>query len=558
MIFKLADIELHIGDEYVEAAEQLIAQHLVPKLYTVDKNLYTANIETDDFYEIEIQLTGKRVKAYTCDCKNYLKNGICEHITAVLLQLRKQVKEQTDQLVVKKEQKPVKLNINSVLRQVSAEELQTFVRKYAKRDRQFSLQLKAHFARKIELASPFEKYAQLLTSAIRLERNAKGFFKTGGLGRVLRIVEDIFFHAETALNQLDYQECLAALRAVIKQLHLIERFGKKSPRIKEAALSGLSILSRLQQQEIAPALESQLWNLVLETAFHPTLIRQHYTDSLKDILSKMANTTARQKKLLEQIQPIRQHSELDLSIRKMFSLWEIMLLEKCSDTTTLHSRFEEIILNPQLLKQIIADYRNAGERLRSKKLIEQALQFVKNGTLSVYLQDELLQISLELQDFPLARTLSRQLFLQQSELKYFAAYKSANPDNWDQAYRNLIEELQQKKTGKSQRILAEIYVREGHSEALIQLLQETASLDLLLQFDHYLLPEQASVVRQLYHQLLEDYLQDHLGLPASQKVRLAIQHLHQIQATKLARQLLTFIREKYAWRQSLMEELEIF
>ena len=62
----------------------------------------------------------------------------------------------------------------------------------------------------------------------------------------------------------------------------------------------------------------------------------------------------------------------------------------------------------------------------------------------------------------------------------------------------------------------------------------------------------------IYQQILNQYLNNHLGRTPSVKIRTVIAHLHEHEKHEVASQLVQAFRDQYAERHSLMEELAWF
>jgi len=99
MNFELKNIESFIPDSDLEAASELMQKDLVRTIRSLEKNLWTAQVsetfedlEQKIFFEVEVKLTGKKVKACTCECDFFqsnkkAKNNFCKHIITTLFAL---------------------------------------------------------------------------------------------------------------------------------------------------------------------------------------------------------------------------------------------------------------------------------------------------------------------------------------------------------------------------------------------------------------------------------------------------------------------------------------
>ena len=177
MNFEIKNIESFFPEKVVEQAEALLHEGLVQGIVYLEKKIWTMRVgesyeELKDgkAFEVEIQLTGKKVKRVTCDCDFFQQNlsakkNHCKHIVAGLFALlkhllKKEIEKQKASRTTSFKHK--KLTTVSVLNSVDSDALKNFVRAYARTDKKFALSLKARFAHAVEVENDKEKYLQLL------------------------------------------------------------------------------------------------------------------------------------------------------------------------------------------------------------------------------------------------------------------------------------------------------------------------------------------------------------------------------------------------------------
>jgi len=124
-------------------------------------------------YETEIQLTGRKIKDYRCDCADFDRREQCAHFAALvaIVHLRKQPK-------AKKSAAPrrTQLSMKKLLNSIEDHELRTFVHDYARKHSDFALDLKVRFAEALPLSNRFEQVITRLfkrTGATFSPRQAK-------------------------------------------------------------------------------------------------------------------------------------------------------------------------------------------------------------------------------------------------------------------------------------------------------------------------------------------------------------------------------------------------
>ena len=106
--------------------------------------------------------------------------------------------------------------------------------------------------------------------------------------------------------------------------------------------------------------------------------------------------------------------------------------------------------------------------------------------------------------------------------------------------------------------IARILFEESRFDALSQYILRLQSLDLLQHYGHSWPTERMEEVESLYMEILQAYLNNHLGRKPSQRVREVLEQLFEVGMTEMAERLLTRFRSDFSGRQSLMEELEVF
>ncbi len=131
--------------------------------------------------------------------------------------------------------------------------------------------------------------------------------------------------------------------------------------------------------------------------------------------------------------------------------------------------------------------------------------------------------------------------------------------SWEKIKAQVLKALHKQSFSVAKRdIIAKIYASEQDLDGLFQFLQETRSIDLLLEYDHHLRSDQSPLIYDLYLDLLSEYLNQHLGRHASVKVKKVLAHLQASGAQAFVDQLLKAFRLEYQTRHSLMEELSDF
>ena len=169
MNFLLQKLESHIDEGALIEGESLLEAGAANGLFELEKHLWLATV---DGHEVELKVSPSKVLGGTCECERFAEEGMCEHLAALMMAVRRkqQAHKQKREQEKKESQGPRKLTTGIVLDNVNLEELAEFVRDYAKANRNFAIALKARFASIVTEIGGNEKYMQLLESTIKAVR----------------------------------------------------------------------------------------------------------------------------------------------------------------------------------------------------------------------------------------------------------------------------------------------------------------------------------------------------------------------------------------------------
>ena len=134
----------------------------------VDKNLWTFEVQDDQLFEIELFISGNKIKRSSCDCKVFLEHKVCPHIVAALFSYR-------ENNPVKKISKPKpalktqikRINLSEILEGTSRDDLVYFLLNQASKDQKLSIALKSRFIHYFKSGSKVNKYRLLLNEIIK-------------------------------------------------------------------------------------------------------------------------------------------------------------------------------------------------------------------------------------------------------------------------------------------------------------------------------------------------------------------------------------------------------
>ncbi|MFK8008152.1 MAG: hypothetical protein AB8H03_17475 [Saprospiraceae bacterium] len=536
------------------------------KIWTMKVGESYEELKEGNAFEVEIQMSGKKVKRGTCDCDFYQqnlssKNNHCQHIVAGLFALRKHLleKELERQKAIRVTPfKHKRLTTISVLNSVDPEALKNFVRAYARTDKKFALSLKARFAHAVEVENDKEKYLQLLQATFSSVTTTKDKIKYNSLQQIQLVITDILDHVDDAIALEHYSEASDILQAIIIKLSPnIKRAENHEDRILELLNAAFSFLKNLIKKDLPPELKREIWQFCFEK-FDGREHKKYGTNS--HFLAFLLDLTTEKEYaaiLLEKIENELTNT-FDKKKKGVLLLFKMKLVERF-EKTSLSAFIEANLEESEVLLAAIKNSVSQKKYEDAQQLALKGLDMQKNVTVKNELDDILLNIALKTQQKQDITVYARKRFLVTYEFHFYHILKNTVSKGWKKEVKNLLDLMEKQPfSPQKKNTFAELFAQEKMYKKLIEFIKKNRSLDLLEKYDIQLIDDFKKEIFELYEELLDGYLRNHLGRQTSTKIRDIFYHLKNIGATKLVYKLAKQYREEYPERHTLMEELNMF
>ncbi len=560
MNFPLQKLEAHLDEESLIGGENLLEQGAVGRLFELEKHLWLANVEG---YEVEVQISPSKVTGGTCECAEFLEKGLCRHLAAVLLKLRR--KQQARKEKREKAQKAApsssrRLTTGIVLDNVELEELIEFVRDFARTNRNFAIALKARFASSVSEIHGKDKYLQLLESTIGAVRKPDRSITIRGSQRLLKVLEELHQHLSQSMLEADFVEAANIAWSIIEKVTpIIRKARDKQQELTGHVRNAFESLRQMVDRKPAPSLLKDIWAHALNE-HHKIAYRSTGVDlQFFKLMVQLAQDETQMEQLEEAILQHREKYRSEKRPTAPLLLIELSALEKRGETEDARQLMERNLMEPEVLQYAIQQAQRKGKTPRVKALAITGLRLRPPAEEKEKLEELLLQLSEKSGEQEDINHYARQRFLDTFDFSYYQKAKRAADSRWDEQVDEMLRQLRQLPYSPRRRdTIARMYAEEGRYGQLMNYAEEVKSLDLLQQFSRYLIGPERERLYALYRQLLGDFLKSHLGRKTSQRAREALAHLYQIGADDLAGQMIEEIRANYPERHSLMDELTLF
>lgn len=524
MNFPLKQIEQHLSDALVVAGERLTQSEAVRNLTEVDKHLWTATIERN---EVEIQISPSRVRAVSCDCPFYQEEGLCEHIAAGLLVLRRKKQQEEAAREAKKRARkaPTKLTTATILSSISPEELEQFVRDYARSNRAFSLQLRARFAKDVPLADDQNAYALVIEAAVADAQRRDGSIRYKGVLKLVRLLKELTEQTGEQFARGNYGEVHRLVSALWTGLApTARRAGKNSERIEVFLEENMKTYRRLLDKDLSPELRSAIFRNALQTLRQAPARNLGYDHLWFDLLFALADDVEHHEPLLEALDGLigdYPHRCIVLLGLKMDTLEALGRGEEAIHIANEYAHQPELIARAATQEVRRRNYTRAEELLRESfhHTSEQRnlpLQRAQAELFSAQGREEE------------AFAQSRVIFLRTKKMEDFEQLRSTLPPaRWKEELPAIIDRLRE--YGPAQyHTLEAIFAREELFDLLAERLLEQGDPNHLETFARQLFEKAPDLARTLYQEVLTNYLKEHFGKAAGETLQQTSNFLRRI------------------------------
>ncbi len=560
MNFLLQHIELHIDETSLLQGERLLEGNRISYCAEQERNLWVATVEAGHTYEIEIKISPSRVTAATCECDRFREAEMCGHVAAVLLQVRNLQQVRKEKARQNAPSKRMKLSADMILNAAPAEDLQAFLREYARLDRTFALALKARFAGMVTGIGSQEKYGQILESAISMARKSDRTLNKKGSQQLLGAVQELLAQAEDHCARGLYAEAMDIAQATIEKIPAVMNKAQGyEANLRNAVEKALELLQDLSEKALPPALRESLWHYCIEEFGRMTHRMHQFDNRFFQIMMVLSVGMRQQKQLLEWMdEQLNRYAQEKRDPSQMIIL-QLQWAEKVAGKKAFFDKAAQYAHLQNVLKYTVERSIALQQTAKARKLIQNLLKKGNALEFSGEIEEMLLRIALHEKDIGAVAVYARKRFLATLQDTYWELLREHAPEDRETFFEQIVESLHKLPTSPQKwQAIAGVYASEGRYENLIDYLRRANSIELLAQFDHLLLPRFEEEVGQLYRILLLQYLKNHIGFRPSRRIRELLDHLAEIGAPELASSLISLFKASYPERQSLMEELKSY
>ncbi len=563
--FPLSDIELNIDDDLLEKAEQLEQKQAFKALSEVEKGLWTSRFDESEegITETEVQLSGSRVRNYTCECEVFRQYNICHHIALTLIALRRRRQREADarqerqQMIqkMKETESPSRLTIPNILKKIDTSELMEFVSDYARSDKQFAIALKTRFAGSLNAENDLSHYKTLIDNTLKSVKNPKGKITPKGWLQVLTMVDELRQKSESHFKKGILQVSFDLIKMTLPIVHRFLR-STDSPKIKmeKRQIYMMEILRGVSELGISPELKENIWEFIRQE--YNQNARYVFSDRLYDWLLKNGDTPTRYEQFSTDIDHQIDSFSQNLEVKDRLLTQKIQLLQKNGRTEEASRLILSSSQNPEVLFFAIENALEGGDFVLAKSLSINGLEIFKNTTSTLYqIEEFLFSIAEKSSDTEGVLFYGQKLLVRTLDMSYWEKLKSLYMGV--SRVREIVESIENQPYRIEKRdALAAIYFSENEIDKLIEFIKNLQSLELLRRYGVEIWQADAEKGVELHTHIINEFLFSHLGRPPAQRIRGILEGHLAKNAKELVDKIKQNLLENFAERPSITEEME--
>lgn len=264
MIKNLDFLESEIPEVLFTKAEGLLDQNLIVARKSQERNLLLFQCES---HEIEVLVSPKYVKKYTCDCNHFKTGKFCAHIAGSLLLIRKnrQEKQARKKIEAKPKSTLSKITIDSIIEHIDHKILLAFMKQYARKNTKFDTALKVNFARRIPVNDVNAKYKNILDKILRPLTGVNESYTVPSINYFVKHGQELFEQYKDAISLQSYVEAATIITLLIKKCAYALLHAKiSSDQLIDLNQALHDQVLHLLKSDIAPELREELQKKLLE------------------------------------------------------------------------------------------------------------------------------------------------------------------------------------------------------------------------------------------------------------------------------------------------------
>jgi hypothetical protein len=558
----LIEFERLIDESVLKRGRTYYNKNLVTQCEEIANGKYEAVVAGTEDYTVQISLTDGIISECICVCP-YDMGPICKHIVAVCFHLRQggpNPKKHAARST--KSRKPAKRKtmadqVNELLEKITLDELKQFTSEVVLPDRSLREIFLSSFATHDSGGSK-AFYVKRVKAILRSASDRHGFIGWHSSGRVWADVSRMLDSAQKHIEKQDFMSGIYTSTAVMEQIAAALQYADDSNgSLGDCVRSAFDMLCEITSLSLPEKPRLHLINYCFTTFDKKVYEGWDWHTGMLDLASRLLGT---EEELLLLLARTKAAKRSDYEVEEAERITYQALL-KIRGEREAQSYLEQHISNPCLRRKAIENdlQKRRYEYARSVALDGVEYDQEKRRGLVQEWYDWLLKIAQAQNDCENIIDHARKLYIDgfRHEQDYYGLMKQhVAPDRWANFVEELIGDVAAKSWGYPAGRIAEIYVREGWYDRLLEMLKTSPSLESLERYEKYLKRDYADELAMLYADAVIKFVRDNTGRQYYKTAAKYLRRIKKLGSPEKASEIVETLRSEYPQRRALQEELD--
>ena len=503
---------------------------------------YLKPLHQESDFSTEIEFNRKFIKRYLCTCGEAGKK-LCRHLVASVILYRriKNAEEEKALDANSLSNLPSRISLPAILSQIPREDLNRFLQRYARINKHFGQAIKLHFASKVQVASPEQKYHDLIRSMTRLIPLANGKLSKQSVQSLFWVSEELLLQADDLIAMETPIEAFAICMELLQSFQSIYR--KLEMYIGEYEKYFITIHQKIKtilDFELAPELRLEFTQKLVTAFADPSYPFINSPNNLFEILYPFPDQEIRNQLKEITLKKIGRRemnsTPLIAWIKNAIKFKDENLLQQALDT------------NGDIAKWISAiDSISINNREYAKQVARWVMLKTKEEFWKFKLMEKIWSLFPDDSD-SIVYALGLLTYTPEEKFVQYLVGKHVSHDMIEHA-------LLDSKHSKTIHLLINFYFETDQVPKAKSLIEQNLSIDLIKSITPKFYPIEDAWVLSIYKTTLTKYLDTYVGPVPANKIQSLLGFLQLIKAKGLAEHLHKWLKKEFSDHPTLIEIL---
>ncbi len=524
----------------------------------VGQGEYEAVVFGTDEYAVRLKLENGVVVEHECSCP-YDTGPVCKHVAALIFSLRQ------EELGLKKKaprkqpakRRTVAEKVDALLETVSHDELKAFVREQARLQAPFRNLLLASLS--MDGSDSAAACNRQLKAILRSCSDRGGFISWSASNRVAEAVEPVLSAAHRQMERGDFRGALVRCTAVMEQMTGALQYSDDSDgSIGGCVDEAYSLMEGMAGSSPSADLRKALLDYCFSAIDNRTYAGWDWHEGMLRLGASLAETDRDVGRIFDLLD-LEEHSAYG---KERAQCIRHGLIARLQGEEAAEAYADKHLENCELRSDAIQRALGRGEYAAAEEIALGGVAHdrTERPGLVAEWQNWLLRIARARGDDEAVVRYARILFIgnvMPQQDYYEILKKHVAPEAWPDFQEALIDDIAARGGWQTRSLLAGIFIREGWTKRLLELVSESRNFNVLAEYEPSLAGDYSPELVELYAAAVMEHIRTHTGRNHYQEACRYLRRMIKLGGRARTTEVVAALRAAYPGRRALLEELDL-